>query len=101
MLPLGPASLFTLDILPPKASVLAQMGFDSNGHMTVRFRAIKNRRILPDRVFPWTGWFHYEGEAIELRWQDLTHLPNYEYNELIPASDEVDEWIDRKMEEES
>ena len=72
---------------------------NQEGHMLIRFRALKHRRLLPDRYYPWSGWFHWEGDPIELEWESLKSLPLYEYERLIPNSDEVDEWIDRKMRE--
>jgi hypothetical protein len=102
MAPIGPDGLFHLDILPPRHGILCQMMFDGGGHPVVKFRAAKIRRLLPNRLYPWTGWFHYDGEPIELQWQMLTsleHGPGHD-DEYIPPSDEVDEWIDQKLQEE-
>lgn len=99
MMPFVPGELFQLDILPPRHGILCQIMFDRAGHPMVKFRAAKMRRLLPNRFYPWTGWFHYDGEPIELQWHMLVSLEKGD-DDYIPTSDEVDEWIDQKLEEE-
>jgi hypothetical protein len=60
--------LFQLDELPPRCEVVVgiELHLDS-GELWARFRAIDART----RMSPWSGWFLYEGEPIELAWLDL------------------------------
>jgi len=71
---MSPMSMYRLDILPPSCAIEMQMTHNESGHLMLRFRASKTYFMIATRRSGWTGWFHWEGEPIELEWAVLRAL---------------------------
>ncbi len=62
--------LFTLDLLPAKASLESEVSLGLEGEITARFRATRRGRWprRKQQCSEWSGWFRHDGEPIALRW---------------------------------
>lgn len=63
-------SMFNLDVLPSRASVLVDIDGDNR---MIRFQAalLDARQDVVIREFPWTRWYNMRELPVELKWDEL------------------------------
>jgi hypothetical protein len=67
--------VYTLDVLPPGCTLICQSDTTlleaPQMRLRFRFQARRPRWFRKDERSEWSGWFHYEGEPIRLRWNSF------------------------------